>query len=153
MFSGPLDKFGCKSTTYSPSSLRDLDAVDKHVPVVRPNPAIPASCKPGLGCAECCRSSGLPLGGVYIPEPTHGSFNRAPLPCESVQPKEWSQEPTPSTPTASSPFLRDDTAQNKTHVSQCSCAKISLLGCLTRTPWEWKYIAETRFQAQAQFQR
>ena len=43
------------------------------------------------------------------------------------------------------PFARP---QHKARSVKCSCAKISLLDCLTRTPRERKSIAETRFQGQ-----
>ena len=68
-----------------PSKLNNPGPPSVPIPVVSPNPATPASCKPGL----CCRSSlRSPLGGVYIPwNYTHRSFNRAPLPCENLQPK------------------------------------------------------------------
>jgi hypothetical protein len=48
------------------------------------------------------------------------------------------------------PFARP---QHKARSVKRSCAKISLLDCLTRTPWERKSIAETRFSGSKKSRR
>ena len=45
--------------------------------------------------------------------------------CESLQPKVWSQEPTPATLHASSPLLHATTTEQD--VSSCSCTDLSLV--------------------------